>query len=532
MTFSTNSEPVRLLEPLPCWHESRLSARVDSIIALSSSLALIATDRPLPPGTPVYLELDTPQGKAGVDAVAIEEQAGGFTVEFIAVDADAGDVLDAAQRRAAAASTPDDARADDFGNVRESGGKPEDDDPLRRALTVKTPAAAAAATRAPDGVGDDDVTRPIASSQSVRSAGPVGARSLDLDVDDEDVAWAVVDHTQRWTARLPPSPADGAQATGSPDAASANADLPDLDAPPPPTEPESAPVEDSPSAGFSSPALPSTARTAGNVVDDAEHARSPIVPATERASTEPVGEDSGGFDVEFTDAHIVRRSDAPGIDAIDIEFTGRFPVVRPADMPTDTAAHDSRSAPRPVAAEARVVEVDFSEFADVFGARVGAQSAPPRYDAGDATAEVDAEPFIESEAELSAGLDHALLEAQVAPGSFLPVDEHGNTTLPPLRVATTLPMFSPFNADEWSVLEPPRRNPLVPTTTPAHAADRSGESWIVLAPGETPQFPPVDVPAAPAATRVAGVAPRGIAVRQTGGLLVDREGDGGRRGGS
>jgi hypothetical protein len=100
MDLTTSSDFVVLSTPVPCWHESRLSARVDSIVALSPSQALIATDRPLPAGTQLYLELDTASGKAGIDAVSVSADGAGFTIEFVAVDADAGAVLDDAHRAA------------------------------------------------------------------------------------------------------------------------------------------------------------------------------------------------------------------------------------------------------------------------------------------------------------------------------------------------------------------------------------------------------------------------------------------------
>ncbi len=79
---------LKLTTPLPCWHESRCSARTDLVVSLSMSSAFIATDRPLPPGTPVYLDLDVDNGGAAIDGVSVAsaEQGNGFAVEFVSVD--------------------------------------------------------------------------------------------------------------------------------------------------------------------------------------------------------------------------------------------------------------------------------------------------------------------------------------------------------------------------------------------------------------------------------------------------------------
>lgn len=81
--------PQPLKTPLLCWHESLSSARNDALVALSADSARIATTRPLPTGTAVYLELE---GGAGIDAVATALDATGFIVEFVTVD-DAAAVL-------------------------------------------------------------------------------------------------------------------------------------------------------------------------------------------------------------------------------------------------------------------------------------------------------------------------------------------------------------------------------------------------------------------------------------------------------
>jgi hypothetical protein len=87
--------------PTPCWHESVFSARTDSIVALSMQGAHIATTRPLPPGTAVFLELGD---NAGIDAVTVFADDAGFSVDFVSVDAAAKDVIAAALGLPAAAT--------------------------------------------------------------------------------------------------------------------------------------------------------------------------------------------------------------------------------------------------------------------------------------------------------------------------------------------------------------------------------------------------------------------------------------------
>ncbi|MBI1944710.1 MAG: hypothetical protein HYS27_03385 [Deltaproteobacteria bacterium] len=86
-------EPLRLRTPLHCWHESLVSARTDPLVALSTDGAFIATDRPVPVGTPLFLELSDEGRPAGaeVDAVAIAGAgpAPGFAVRFVALDDEA-----------------------------------------------------------------------------------------------------------------------------------------------------------------------------------------------------------------------------------------------------------------------------------------------------------------------------------------------------------------------------------------------------------------------------------------------------------
>lgn len=84
---------VRLKSPLPCWHESLASARTDPLVSLSLQGGHIETSRPVPPGTPVFLELSLGQSlgaeKAEIDAVAEAPRPGnpsGFFVRFLRMD--------------------------------------------------------------------------------------------------------------------------------------------------------------------------------------------------------------------------------------------------------------------------------------------------------------------------------------------------------------------------------------------------------------------------------------------------------------
>lgn len=86
--------PTPLTTPLQCWHESIHSARHDLIVALSEHQARIATNRPLPTGAAVFVEF---AGGAGVDAITTEADEDGFVVKFIVVDDAVAAVLAAAR---------------------------------------------------------------------------------------------------------------------------------------------------------------------------------------------------------------------------------------------------------------------------------------------------------------------------------------------------------------------------------------------------------------------------------------------------
>jgi hypothetical protein len=77
-----------LRAPLPCWHESVYSARTDSIVALSLGGAFLQTQRPLPLGAAVFLELLRPGSDVRIEVDA--EVVGGdlfgqtgFAVRFL-----------------------------------------------------------------------------------------------------------------------------------------------------------------------------------------------------------------------------------------------------------------------------------------------------------------------------------------------------------------------------------------------------------------------------------------------------------------
>ena len=86
-------EPQPLRSPLLCWHESLVSARTDPLVSLSADGAFIATDRPVPAGTPLFLELSQEEegARAEVDAVAVAGAGPepGFAVRFVALDDEA-----------------------------------------------------------------------------------------------------------------------------------------------------------------------------------------------------------------------------------------------------------------------------------------------------------------------------------------------------------------------------------------------------------------------------------------------------------
>ena len=99
--MTQSDRPIRLHTPLPCWHESLLSARTDIVVALAADGAFVATSRPLPAGTLVFLELEPSNRPGGIDAIVIADREGfadehedGFAVRFVHVDKEAADLID------------------------------------------------------------------------------------------------------------------------------------------------------------------------------------------------------------------------------------------------------------------------------------------------------------------------------------------------------------------------------------------------------------------------------------------------------
>ncbi len=105
--------------PLLCWHESTCSARTDPLVALAQDAGFIATDRPVPVGTPVFLELAlghaSNAARAQIDGVVVSGDApvemAGFVVRFVDVDSAVLTWIErhlqsAAQKKAAAAPPP------------------------------------------------------------------------------------------------------------------------------------------------------------------------------------------------------------------------------------------------------------------------------------------------------------------------------------------------------------------------------------------------------------------------------------------
>lgn len=93
MKESSEPDAIPLAAPLACWHESLLSARSDRVVALGAESAFIASERPLPVGTRVFLELSlghaSNAAKGEIDAVVVEGGANGvsgFRVRFVGLD--------------------------------------------------------------------------------------------------------------------------------------------------------------------------------------------------------------------------------------------------------------------------------------------------------------------------------------------------------------------------------------------------------------------------------------------------------------
>jgi hypothetical protein len=74
-----------LRAPVPCWHESAHSARTDAIVGLNAEGAFLQTQRPLPVGTTVFLEILRGDERIEVDGEVIDGDLlgqTGFVVRF------------------------------------------------------------------------------------------------------------------------------------------------------------------------------------------------------------------------------------------------------------------------------------------------------------------------------------------------------------------------------------------------------------------------------------------------------------------
>jgi hypothetical protein len=82
-----------LQESFSCWHESTFSARSDPATSIWEEGLSIATARPVPAGTPIFLELSLGSADgaplAEIDAIVIDGPGtgdeSGFTVEFVEI---------------------------------------------------------------------------------------------------------------------------------------------------------------------------------------------------------------------------------------------------------------------------------------------------------------------------------------------------------------------------------------------------------------------------------------------------------------
>jgi hypothetical protein len=397
--------PTPLTTPLQCWHESIHSARHDLIVALSEHQARIATNRPLPIGTAVFVEF---AGGAGVDAITTEADDNGFVVEFIAVDDAVAAVLAAArtpmgslvppaqQRRIpslsmtpqAAAFLSDEDEEDQATPASISSGPPRvdvelgDEAPLPRTRTDRqflnaTPPGSEAdvdqAARSPSPASVDDTratndannasnamaalssSQPTSGSDALRSSfdlpptrdfidrqderpasSPTWSRSLSMVLGDD--APSPTDQTQRWpiatvaesvaeaTRSAPPTPAPSAKLSTSVPLLALNF------------------------AGSDDEPKEQTQRWPVAHAKRQDHLRPP---AATVLSPYAVALADNGFDVDLDDI------DGDGTDGHGSSTDG-----------LSTAAAVARGSSRPTSTPASndgVIDVDFSEFADVLG---------------------------------------------------------------------------------------------------------------------------------------------------------------------
>ncbi len=185
MTTDSGIHPQLLSTPLPCWHESLVSARTDLIVALSPRSARITTTRPLPAGTAVYLELGD---DATIDGVTTDGGSDdSFVVAFITVDDAASTIIKSTLDKQAPELAPPAMTAMPRTRTDELFGA-ESNKPLN------TPR-----TQTPTMFDTQAVTQvPVATPAVPAASAQPWARSLQTDtfVDDNKP----FEHTQRWPA--------------------------------------------------------------------------------------------------------------------------------------------------------------------------------------------------------------------------------------------------------------------------------------------------------------------------------------------
>jgi hypothetical protein len=199
MVSGSMSPETLLTSPVPCWHESLYAARTDVIVRLSARRALLATARPVPVGTLVFLELGH---DAGIDGIVVANDADTFLVEFITVDTGAAAVIASAlQTTARSAIGGSSSRRTPLTFPAASGPSEPDD----RVSDAAPPLTRPQAVVAPDGfVGDPNDPWISAARRSAATPplhdgarGPSWARALDTHLGEEpDIPDS--GHTQRW----------------------------------------------------------------------------------------------------------------------------------------------------------------------------------------------------------------------------------------------------------------------------------------------------------------------------------------------
>jgi hypothetical protein len=269
------------------------------------------------------------------------------------------------------------------------------------------------------------------------------------------------------------------------------------------------------------------------------------------AFDEPDGHETTGSDrlPVAPRARVVRVPEVGAAPAAPAEPSAGAPVVAsgstapgPPTPVRPTPASGSNSA---TPTDSGVVEVDFSEFADVFGRSVDALPAvaapvpsppPPAEGTGTPTSSATAGGNDDEQEHTAAGADPgapaggeaeadaheaALDAARIDDDALALLDDAGNVAFP-LRNATVAPLFTAFDAAGWAVIEPPRRTATGAPEPPTATAPPNGLSdrWRVVLPGDVIDFDtPTDGGTLPPAT-----VPGAVARPRT--LLVDSDGEG------